>query len=68
MFNNDKLEEEIFMWIVIIEGCVFEGDVMIIKLIKCVNDFKVEEELRVKEVENVVKNKECEELLRFEWV
>ena len=45
---------------------VSEGDAMITKLTKCVNDLKAEEELRVKEAENVVKNKEREELLRFE--
>ena len=66
MFNNDKSEEEISTWTATIEGRVSEGDAMITKLTKCVNDLKAEEELRVKEAENVVKNKEREELLRFE--
>ena len=66
MFNNDKLEEEISTWTATIEGRVSEGDAMITKLTKWVNDLKAEEELRVKEAENVVKNKEREELLRFE--
>ena len=66
MFNNDKSEEEISTWTATIEGRVSEGDAMITKLTKCVNDLKDEEELRVKEAENVVKNKEREELLRFE--
>ena len=39
---------------------------MITKLTKGVNDLKAEEELRVKEAENVVKNQEREELLKFE--
>ena len=66
MFNNDKSEEEISTWTATIEGRVSEGDRMITKLTKCANDLKVEEELRVKEAENVVKNKEREEQLKFE--
>ena len=66
MFNNDNSEEEISTWTATIEGRVSEGDTMITKLTKCANDLKVEEELRVKEAENVVKNKEREELLKFE--
>ena len=56
MFNNDK-SEEISTWTATIEGRMSEGDAMITKLTKCVNDLKAEEELRVKEGENVVKNK-----------
>ena len=66
MFNIDKAEEEISTWTATIEGRVSEGDAMITKLTKCVNDLKAEEELRVKEAENVVKNKEHEELQKFE--
>ena len=67
MFNNDnKIEEEISTWTANIEGRVSEGDTMISKLTKCANDLKVEEQLTVKEAENVVKNKEREELLKFD--
>ena len=62
MVNNDNTEVEILTWFVTIttiEGRVSEGDTLITS---------AEEESRVKEVENVVKNKEREEVLQFERV
>ena len=62
MFNNGKSDDEISTWTATIEGHISEGDTIITKLTKCINDLKVEE-LRLKEAENLVQSKERKEQL-----
>ena len=43
MFNNGKSDDKISTWTATIEGHISEGDTIITKLTKCINDLKVEE-------------------------